>query len=191
MKSGATGTTPCDAERVLRRQRGDRGGREAAQRGHRLDVGLDAGAAARIGARRDQHPALHARFIPFPPAALRNGRFGWNGHCAARNAALRRRGVWRREPIRPSRPPIRTARLRSATRLDAISPWTPTLRAPVRRPLDPVHREEVRARRNRRAAPFRFEARAGPRPRPARFPRWWRWSTPTTGPRSGWPRRSA
>ena len=46
-----------DAARVLCGQRGDRGRGVAAERGDRLDVGLDAGPAARVRAGDDQHPA--------------------------------------------------------------------------------------------------------------------------------------
>ena len=44
---------------VLRGQRGDRGRREGAEHRHRLDVGLNAGAAAGIGAGDDEDAALH------------------------------------------------------------------------------------------------------------------------------------
>ena len=63
---GPTNNTPAtwrqvvdglDAERVLNRDRGDGGRRVAAQGGDCLDVGLDAGAAARIGTGDDQNPA--------------------------------------------------------------------------------------------------------------------------------------
>ena len=50
---------PENAERVLRRQRRDRRGGETVEHRHGLDVGLNAGAAARIGAGDDQHPPLH------------------------------------------------------------------------------------------------------------------------------------
>ena len=69
MKSGGTPHHAMHARRVLRGQRGDRGHGEAAQRGHRLDVGLDAGAAAGIRAgeirtrpfmRSGRRPALRA-----------------------------------------------------------------------------------------------------------------------------------
>ncbi len=48
-----------NAQRVLRRQRGNRGHGEAAERAHRLDVGLNAGTAAGIGAGDDQYPSVH------------------------------------------------------------------------------------------------------------------------------------
>ena len=57
MNSGGTGMHAMHAQRVLRRQRGDRRRGKAAQRGDRLDVRLDARAAAGIGAGDDQHPA--------------------------------------------------------------------------------------------------------------------------------------
>ena len=44
-------------------ERGDRGGGETAQGGHRLDVGLDAGAAPGIGTGDDENAALHDLFL--------------------------------------------------------------------------------------------------------------------------------
>ncbi len=52
------------AERVLRRDRGDRRCAEDAVRGERLQVGLDAGAAARVAARNCQCCAHTVRFEP-------------------------------------------------------------------------------------------------------------------------------
>ena len=49
------------APRVLRGQRGDRRRRIAAERGHRLDVGLDAGAAAGVRPGDDQNAARRRR----------------------------------------------------------------------------------------------------------------------------------
>ena len=50
-----------DAERILRRDRGNRRRGEAAEHGNGLDIGLDASAAARIGTGDDQHAGrLHA-----------------------------------------------------------------------------------------------------------------------------------
>ena len=75
------------AERVLRGDRGDRGHRVAAEHGHRLDVGLDARAAAAVGAGDDQDARrLHSR-----PLALRRG------------------GIFRQQMRRPDRPRLEIA----------------------------------------------------------------------------------
>ena len=69
-KSGGTGMHAVHAQRVLRGQRGDRGRGVAAERGDRLDVGLDAGAAA--GIRSGDRPAPGRRIsagIQSPAAA--------------------------------------------------------------------------------------------------------------------------
>jgi hypothetical protein len=59
---GRNGMYRLDAERVLGRDGGDRRHRVAAKHRHRLDVGLDAGAAAAVGAGNDQDTGwLHAR----------------------------------------------------------------------------------------------------------------------------------
>ena len=52
--SAGTGVDRADPERVLRGDRGDRGHRVAAEHGDRLDVGLDARAAARVRAGDDE-----------------------------------------------------------------------------------------------------------------------------------------
>ena len=57
-KSGGTSSTAVDADRVLRGQRDDRRHAEAARGGERLQVGLDPGAAARVGARRSSDSAV-------------------------------------------------------------------------------------------------------------------------------------
>ena len=62
-----------DAERVLRRQRDDRGHAVAARGGERLQVGLDAGAAARVGATRSS-VRVECHVAPF--AGMTRIRFG-------------------------------------------------------------------------------------------------------------------
>ena len=59
MKSGGIGEHAENALGVLRGQRSDRRRRIGVEHRHRLDVGLDTGAAARIRPGDDQDPALH------------------------------------------------------------------------------------------------------------------------------------
>src|SRR3546814_1175850 len=56
------------AERVLRGDRGDRGHRVAAEHRHRLDVGLNPGAAAAVGPRNDENARGHAALRTISPA---------------------------------------------------------------------------------------------------------------------------
>ena len=87
------------AERVLRRQRGDRRGAVDAVRRERLEVGLDPGAPARVASRNCQrafHLATIARYaIPRPVRHLRLD--------AARPRERRRRFVCRAGPASGSR----------------------------------------------------------------------------------------
>jgi len=61
------GMHAAHAQGVLRRQRRDRGGSPGAEGAHGLEVGLDAGAAARVRSRHDQN-AFHASPLPRPAA---------------------------------------------------------------------------------------------------------------------------
>ena len=68
------GQDALNADGVLRGERGDRRRRIGAERRHRFDIRLDAGAAARIRAGDDQHAAVHsAALIPrgFPLRPVR------------------------------------------------------------------------------------------------------------------------
>src|SRR5690606_3643424 len=58
-----------DAMGVLHRHRADGGRRIAAQHGHGLDVGLDARAAAGIGAGDEQHPPTRLGHVRAPAMA--------------------------------------------------------------------------------------------------------------------------
>ena len=65
-EGGIDGYHSMHAHRVLRGERGNRGGGKTTHRRHCLDVGLDAGATARIGTGDDQDAAFHAALFTQP-----------------------------------------------------------------------------------------------------------------------------
>ncbi len=107
-----------DAQGVLRGQRSDRRRCVGTEHRHRLDIGLDAGAAAGIRAGDDQHPPAHdCAACTIPPPGTRPG--------AAQSAMACRQvppsGSRRRSP-RPPAPPIARPRLRPSPGSRAPSP---------------------------------------------------------------------
>src|SRR6266536_2788661 len=99
---------PEDTLGVLRRQRGDRGCGIGIEHHHRLDVGLDAGAASRIGTGYDQHPAGHhsAAFSGLG----RKGR-GWASSVPVLAVAIASQISWITVAIRASSSPSAMTRI--------------------------------------------------------------------------------
>ena len=88
-KSGGTSCTAVTADRVLRGQRDDRAHPVAARGGERLQVGLDAGAAARVGRRRS---SVHVEPHATPFAGTSRIRFDGCDLSPARGTPVGREG---------------------------------------------------------------------------------------------------
>src|SRR5579883_333187 len=120
-----------DAARVLRGERGDRRGRIPAQRRHRLDIGLDTRAAARIGSSDDEHPSPHSAARPSaPPAAITasamSSMIAATSASSSPSAMMRMRGSV--PDLRTSKRPVLPSRLSPsliAAFTDAVSSGAP------------------------------------------------------------------